>query len=100
MINEHNMENYSYEIIEALEQYYTDDIQTLLYCLKDLYFSANEYKYQLKLEQLCKDEGLCPLCFTELNYSVEYDNSNEYFGFLSKEPVYIKYCRNCGYNNT
>lgn len=93
------MENYNYEIIEALEQSYTSDIQTLLYCLKYLYVSTNDYIYQNKLELLSKNEGLCPFCFSELNYSAEYDSSNEYFGFLCNEPIYVRYCNNCGYSN-
>jgi hypothetical protein len=93
------MENYNYEIIEALEEYYSDDIQTLLYCMKHLYTNTNEYDYQTKLEQLCADGGLCPICFSSLIYDIKHTNPTEYFGFPTTEPYYIRHCTNCGYKD-
>ncbi|MBU5331709.1 hypothetical protein KQI61_05830 [Anaerocolumna aminovalerica] len=93
-----NKEDYTYEIIESLEEYYKDDIQTLLYCIKYLYLSTENYNCLLKLEEICKNNNLCPKCFSSnIAITTDFDNHIEYCGIQCKEPIYNSICNNCGF---
>lgn len=57
-------------------------------------------KFAIKLIELfdkyCDDNSLCSNCGSPMSYTVEMNEPVEYQGQVVNEPVYIKYCPNCG----
>jgi hypothetical protein len=47
-------------------------------------------------EDCCSEESLCENCGEYLETKVTKNESVEYQGQVVNEPIYIKYCPNCG----
>lgn len=92
---------YSYEIIEALFEYYNDkdrdDRQTLAKILRELYLSTGCYDFEKEVNSLCDKYNLCPVCLEgEVIDSCIGSQSLEYFGSPVEMSEYERVCVECG----
>lgn len=84
------------EIIEAIKEYYSQDKQTMLCCLKDLYHKTKDYKYINELNKICKTYDLCPKCYRPLKCKESQEYKCEYLGSPSYETIFLRFCY-CGW---
>lgn len=92
---------YSYEIIEALFEYYNErdkeERQSLARILKELYLSTNCYDFESEVDRLCERYNICPICFEgDVIDSHTGSQSLEYFGSIAEMNEYEKVCVECG----
>lgn len=88
---------FSTEICEAIENY-EDDTKTELYMLKELYDSTNDETFKENIEEICKAEELCPICFSNLELETFTEVIGEYMGRPAEQEVTRRVCRHCGNN--
>lgn len=86
---------FSTEICEAIENY-EDDTKTELYMLKELYDSTNDETFKENMEEICKQEELCPICFGELEIKTLFEVVGEYMGRPAEQEVTRRVCKHCG----
>ena len=90
---------YASEIVEAIEKRYKD-IDELLPILSDLFKSTHEPIVQNRLWEICQGCELCPLCFAELTIDTISEYRGEYGDQRVFEDIYIRSCRNCGWEDS
>jgi len=56
--------DYKYEIIEALEDYYKNDTETLARILNELYQWTSVNEYCNTKDNICEANDICTKCFT------------------------------------
>ena len=92
---------YSYEIIEALFEYYNeynrDELQSLAKILKELSLSTGCDAFENELNDLCKRHDLCPVCLEGELIDIRVGSQRlEYFGSPVEMNEYEKVCIECG----
>lgn len=88
---------FSVEICEAIEEY-EDDIKTELYMLKELYDSTKDITFKENMEEICKQEELCPVCFGEIEIRNISEVVGEYMGCPAEQVITVRTCKHCGNN--
>lgn len=86
----------AYEIIECLEQAYSDDPLYLLSLLKSLHSGSGVTGFKDRLEEICQDKELCTECFESLKIETIQDRVGEYGGTPAYETIYKRRCTKCG----
>lgn len=85
------VESMSIEILEAINEYYKDDVDTLIGCLVYLNNGNLRYMKNLASEELERN-NLCQFCGEPLEV-VNYKEWHEEVGCY--EPMTYMYCKNC-----
>ena len=80
------------DIIEIINN--TNNIKTRLYMLEDMYEATKNIEYLEEVRRICKNNNLCPSCFSELE-TKSYSEDRECRGTPCSEKFYVNYCRNC-----
>lgn len=67
--------------------------------IQDIRMHPNECVENLKdlRKQISEENGYCPLCSNEMNYTSWKESRGEYRGFQSEEEVGEMVCKECGY---
>ena len=60
--------DYTYEIIEAIEDYYGNDIETIIYILRDLFKYTQDNIYDIEIDELCDKHHICKRCFNPMDF--------------------------------
>lgn len=86
----------SYEIIDALLEYYSGDIEEefkLLEVLEELYQTTGDYQFRKEVEAICDRDNICKACLRGIliDTKVGYQDFDGY-----EMPEYTKVCTECG----
>lgn len=88
--------DFATDFLEGAENYYKEDVDTLLELLLDAYKSTGNELFKDRIEEICNDNERCPHCFGSLKITEEKEYRGEYSGFYSYETMYKRICSNCG----
>lgn len=88
---------YTYEIIDALDEYYKDDRQLKLNILEELYKTTKDEGFFDSIKISCEVYDLCPCCYSD-NVADVYIGSEmlEVGEGYAERPEYKKICQDCG----
>lgn len=91
------MIDYSHEIIDYLEIGVEGNTQMLLFILQELYAKTKDPVFNNKIQELCKENELCTVCFAKLAVYPTYEVIGEYMGIPAVETVWNRRCEECGW---
>lgn len=91
---------YDGEIIDAIKAFYdyreTDFLPALHYLMRLVADEAFKEELQHQIDETCKNELICPHCFSPLSCKDHEEYRGECRGEKAYETVYDYYCENCG----
>ena len=92
--------DWTYEIIDALEDTYDGKDEESLYvlasALNELYQSTGDKDYKREIDRLCEEYDLCPHCYGKLIDVKVGEQSLEYCGSRVYMDEYERVCTRCG----
>ena len=88
-----------YEIFDTIRRK-SEDTSEFADNIALLVEDTKKSKFAIKLIELfdkyCDDNSLCSDCGSPIEYKVGMNEPVEYQGQVVAEPIYIKFCSNCG----
>lgn len=85
--------NYTYEVMDAIEEYYGCDPRLQVEIFHELYKNTHDVRYMNKYEKLCAENLLCPNCFSDLKKRKFHERKGDDLTF--DEEVTEFYCNIC-----
>jgi len=71
---------HSYEIIEAIESYYSDTY-SIAEMLRELYDYTRDYKYYQRFEKICEEHKICEKCLEPMSISKHTERRGDNYTF-------------------
>lgn len=88
--------NYTYEVMDAIEEYYGDNPRLQVEIFHELYKSTHDVRYMNKYEKLCAENLLCPNCLSELTSNSHTERHGENYTYDETMTEYV--CDYCDIN--
>lgn len=84
---------YAPETVEAIDEYYRDDILLQIQIINELYRYTNDIVFKEKYEKICEENHICPYCLQPLTKKVYYERRGDDPTYDEEITEYV--CERC-----
>lgn len=85
--------SYTIETVEAIEEYYADDVYMQIYILNELYRYTDDDRYRSAYERICHNNCICDRCFSPLQLNKHFERRGDDYTYNEEIIEYV--CKKC-----
>jgi hypothetical protein len=93
-MKKYNVEDLHKEIIESIVTYFANDEDTLIQCLRYLYYNTEDDLLKKEVIENISERNYCIECGTKL-ITYTWDEIHTELEYNNREPMFAEYCPYC-----